>query len=201
MARVRLKLGKLSVTDKIARCRHIVANMTNNAPFANPHPSLTEVTAAVDELEAAFAQVQASKSETTTRVGRQENAEKKLDQLMTRLGNFVESVAGSDESLIASTGMEIKVSRTTPTIPTAPQSVAATTGEHEGEIILSWKAVSNESNLDPANGTGWTQVGLATAANKVISNLTSGKRYWFRVKTAGAAGESGWSEHASKVAP
>ena len=206
MARVRLKLGRLSVADKIARCRHIVANTTNNAPFANPHPSLTEVSAGIDELEAAFAQVQASKSETTTRVARQENAEKKLDQLMTRLGNFVESVAGSDEPLIASTGMEIKGSRTTPTIPTAPKGVAARTGEHEGEIVLSWKAVSNaysytiESSLDPTT-TSWTQVGIATAANKVINNLTSGKRYWFRVKTVGAAGESGWSEHASKVAP
>jgi hypothetical protein len=60
MARVRLGLGKLSITDKIARGRHIVARLTNNASFPNPHPPLTEVTTALDELEAASAQVQSA---------------------------------------------------------------------------------------------------------------------------------------------
>lgn len=207
MGRVRLNLGRLSVTEKIVRGRHIVSKLTDNASFTAPHPSLAEVTAAVDELEAAFGRVQSLKSEVTTQVGTQDNAEKKLDQLLTRLGNYVESIAGTDETLITSAGMEIKGSRSAATVPTAPQGVTATTGEHEGEIILSWKAVPNaysyiiESSLDPATAASWTHVGIATAASKAVANLTTGKRYWFRVKTVGAAGESGWSEHASKVAP
>ena len=100
MARVRLGLGKLSVTDKIARGRHIVTRLTNNAAFPNPHPPLTEVTTALDELEAASAQVQSAKSEVTTRVGAQDNAERKVDQVLARLGSYLESVAGNDDTLI-----------------------------------------------------------------------------------------------------
>jgi hypothetical protein len=109
MARVRLGLGKLSVTDKIARGRHIVTRLTNNAAFPNPHPPLTEVTTALDELEAASAQVQSAKSEVTTRVSAQDNAARKVDQVLARLGSYVESVAGSDDTLITAAGMEAKV--------------------------------------------------------------------------------------------
>lgn len=207
MARVRLNLGKLSVTDKIARGRHIVTKLTNNPSFSDPHPSLTDVNAALDELETAFGNVQSARSEVTTRVGTQENAERKLDQLLTRLASYVESVAGNDNTLITGAGMEVKDSPSPATMPIAPQGLSATPGEHDGEIILSWKAVPNaysyiiEFSLDPATASSWSQVGVATSASKAIANLTSGKRYWFRAKSIGAAGESGWSEHASKVVP
>jgi hypothetical protein len=207
MARVRLNLRNLSVTDKVAKGRRIVAAMTNNASFPKPSPPLSEVTAVADELEKAFASVQAAKSELTTRVGLQDNAETKVDQMLTQLAGYVESVAGKDDTLITSAGMETKTARSTPTLPTAPQGLSATAGEHEGQIDLSWKAVPNarsytiEASVDPATPTSWTHVGIATSASKAISNLTTGKRYWFRVAAVGAGGQSGWSEHATKVVP
>lgn len=207
MGRVKLNLGRLTISEKIAKGRHIVAKLTNNPGFTDPHPSLNEIIASLDELETAFGQLKSARSEVTTRVGTQNNAEKKLDQLLTRLGSYVESVAGTDDALIASAGMEIRGVRSAATTPTAPQALAAAVGEHEGEIILSWKAVPNaysyiiEFSLDPAAPTSWTHVGIATAANKAVSSLTSGKRYWFRVKAVGAAGESGWSEQASRTVP
>lgn len=63
---------------------------------------------------------------------------------------------GTNNTLISSAGMETKASRSAATAPTVPQAVSAATGEHEGEIILSWKPVPNarsytiEFNLDPA---------------------------------------------------
>lgn len=207
MARVRLNLRNLSVTDKIAKGRRIVAAMTNNASFPNPTPPLSDVTAATDELEKAFASVQAAKSELATRVGLQDNAETKLGQVLTQLAGYVESVAGKDDTLITGAGMETKTTRSTPTVPTPPQGLSATTGEHEGQIDLSWRAVPNarsytiEASLDPATPTGWTHVGIAASASKAIHNLTTGKRYWFRVAAVGAGGQSGWSEHATKVVP
>ena len=207
MARVKLNLKNLSVTDKIAKGRRIVAAMTNNNGFSTPSPPLSEVTAALDDLEKAFASVQSSRSEVATRVGIQDNAETKVDQILTQLAGYVESVAGKDDTLITSAGLEPKTSRSTPTLPTAPQGLSATAGDHEGQIDLSWKGVPNarsyviESSVDPANATTWTHSAVATSASKVISNLTSGKRYWFRVAAVGAGGQSGWSEHATKVVP
>lgn len=207
MARIRLNLKNLSVNDKIAKGRQIVSAMTNNPSFPSPNPPLAEVAGDLDELTQAFALVQAAKSEITTRVVSQDNAEAKVDQSLTKLASYVESIAGRDVTLITSAGMETKAGRSAPTVPAVPQAVGANTGDHEGEIELFWKPVSNarsytiEASLDPAVGTSWIHVGIATSANKMIANLTSGKRYWFRVAAVGAGGQSGWSEYATKVVP
>jgi ribosomal protein L12E/L44/L45/RPP1/RPP2 len=207
MARIRLNLKNLSVTDKIAKGRQIVTAMSNNASFPNPNPPLSEVTASLDALTQAFSMVQAAKSEVTTRVVTQDNAAARVDQDLTKLANYVESVAGKDDSLITSAGMETKASPSAPSMPGVPQAVSANAGEHEGEIDLFWKAVPNarsytiEASNDPATPSSWTHVGIATSASKLIANLTSGKRYWFRVAAVSAGGQSGWSEHATKVVP
>ena len=207
MSRIRLSLRNLSVTDKLAKGRHIVGSLTNNPAFATPSPPLPDVTAALDVLDKAQAAVQAAKSDVATRVLAQDEAETKVNQLLTQLAGYVESVAGTDDGLITSIGMETKSSRSAPQPPTVPQGLSATAGEHEGEIKLSWKAISNarsyaiESSQDPATATTWTHLGVATSASKAISGLTSGKRYWFRVAAIGAGGQSGWSEHATKVVP
>lgn len=54
--------------------------MSDNASFPNPSPPLTEIATAADDLTQAFSLVQAAKSEVTTRVVNQDNAEARLDQ-------------------------------------------------------------------------------------------------------------------------
>ena len=68
----------------------------------------------------------------------------------------MESIAGKDDTLITSAGMETKASPSSPTLPSVPQALSASGGEHEGEINLFWKAVQNarsytiEASKDPA---------------------------------------------------
>src|SRR6185295_13538443 len=130
--RVRLNLRNLSITEKLSKGRHIVASMTNNTSFPTPNPALAEVTTALDELEKTVAAVQNARSEVATRVLTQDNAETKLTQLLTQLGGYVESVAGTDDTVITSAGMETKSSRTAPQAPTVPQGLSAMAGDHEG---------------------------------------------------------------------
>lgn len=207
MARIRLNLKKLSITDKIAKGQQIVTAMTNNSSFPNPNPPLPDMTSALEGLAQAFAAVQSARSDVTTKVASQDNAESKVDQMLTQLASYVESVAGKDDALITSIGIETKASRSAPTLPSIPQALTANAGEHDGEINLAWKAVPNarsyaiEATQDPATASSWIHIGIATSASRVIQNLTSGKRYWFRVAAVGAVGQSGWSEHATKVVP
>jgi len=99
MPRIRLNLKSLSITDKLAKGRQIVTAMTDNASFPNPSPPLAEVTTGLDELDKAFALVQAARSEAATRTGAQDNAEARLDQLLRQLAGYVESVAGKDDTV------------------------------------------------------------------------------------------------------
>ena len=207
MSRIRLNLRNLSVTDKLAKGRHIVGSLSNNTAFQTPSPPLAEITSVLDELDKAQAAVQAAKSEVATRVLTQDAAETKVNQMLTQLAGYVESVAGTDDTLITGIGMETKASRSAPQPPNVPQGLSATAGEHEGEIKLSWKAISNarsyaiESTQDPAAAASWAHLGVATSASKAMSGLTSGKRYWFRVAAIGAGGQSGWSEPATRIVP
>ena len=42
---------------------------------------------------------------------------------------------------------------------------------------------------------------LEASCRGLSSGLTSGTRYWFRVAAAGASGQGGWSDPATKIAP
>lgn len=91
--------------------------------------------------------------------------------------------------------------------PSAPQALAATAGDHDGAIDLSWEPVADaksyveEKSPDPPTPTSWLHAGVSTKSKMTISGLTSGTRYWFRVAAVGTSGQSGWGDPATKIAP
>jgi hypothetical protein len=206
MSRIKLNLRQ-PVPDKLQTGRQIVAAMTNNPNFASPHPPLAEVTASLSTLDEAYKAQQIAKSDARTKAGVADDAEIQLDRQLRKLAAYVESIADTDETIIASAGMQTKAARTTPSILPAPEALSTTAGNHEGEINLTWRKVDNarsyiiQSSPDPPSADSWSHAETATVANKTMQNLTSGKKYWFRVAAIGSLGQSGWSEPATKIAP
>jgi len=82
MARIRLNLRNLTITEKVAKGRQIITAMSNNASFPSPSPALTQIATKLDDLDNAFALVQSAKSEVSTRVVVHDNAETAVDQLI-----------------------------------------------------------------------------------------------------------------------
>ncbi|MFL6336180.1 MAG: fibronectin type III domain-containing protein [Pyrinomonadaceae bacterium] len=207
MPKIKLNFGRLTIPEKIARTRQVVAALTGNANFPTPHPTLAEVSAAADALEAAANTAQAARFEARRHTVAQGIKEDELQQLMTQVGAYVESVAGADEALIMSAGLEMRSAATADsTAPAAPETLSATTGNHEGEVELSWDTVRGarsyvvERSTDPQAGP-WTQAGVSPRSSLIIEGLESGKRYYFRVAAVTLNGQSPWSNHAVKVAP
>jgi hypothetical protein len=207
MPRIKLNIRNLSVPDKVARGRQIVAAMTNNSNFSTPHPALSDVTASLATLEQAHTSLQAAKADVKAKATAEDNAEAKVNQILAQLAAYVESVAGGDETMITSAGLETKVAHSAPSALFSPTGLGTTAGDHDGEIELSWKKVANAKSYtiqfspDPPTAESWTHAAVATASFATIEKLTSGKRYWFRVAAVGAMGQSGWSEPATKIAP
>ena len=54
----------------------------------------------------------------------------------TQLAGYVESIAGTDDALLTSVGIETKTSRCAPHPPNALQRLSATAGEHEGSPLV-----------------------------------------------------------------
>lgn len=206
MSRIKLNLRQ-PIPDKLQTGRQIIAAMTNNPNFANPHPPLTDVAASLTTLDEAYKAHQIAKADARTKAGVADDAEIQLDRQLRKLAAYVESIADTDETVIASAAMQTKASRTTPSVLSAPEAMSATAGTHEGEIDLTWRKVENAKSYviqispDPPSADSWGHAETVTVASKTIQNLTSGKKYWFRVAAIGSLGQSGWSEPATKIAP
>ena len=206
MSRIKLHLRQ-AIPDKLQTGRQIIAAMTNNPNFANPQPPLTDVTAALSTLDEAYKLHQIAKSDARAKANVADDAEIQFDSQFRKLAAYVESIADKDETIIASAGMQTKASRTTPSSLPAPGALSATAGSHEGEIDLTWKKVDNSKSYiiqispDPPSADSWGHAETVTVASKTIQNLTSGKKYWFRVAAIGSLGQSGWSEPATRIAP
>ncbi|MHB8521330.1 MAG: fibronectin type III domain-containing protein [Limisphaerales bacterium] len=93
----------------------------------------------------------------------------------------------------------------TPVGPVAvPQYQQATMGDNEGTDDLQWEPVSGANSYVveySPNPTGpWTQSAIVTRSSHTVGGLTSGTKYWFRVRAVGAAGPGPWSDPAMKMA-
>jgi hypothetical protein len=208
MSKVKLNISRLSIRHKIAKCRQIVTAMTGNPNFPNPNPPLPTVTAALNGLDSSTNAAQAARQEAIVKTAQQNNQDDVVDQLMSQLAAHVESVAGGNETIILSAGMDTKAAPTQPSdIPDVPANLSATAGDRDGEIDLSWEAVSGaksyviEQSVDPVTDTSWGHVSVSTRSSQTISDLKSGTRYWFRVAAVNGIGNSGWSDPATKIAP
>jgi len=206
MSKIKLNL-RTPVPEKLQTARQIVAAMTNNPNFTSPHPPLPDIISSLSTLDEAYKAHQVAKTDARTKASAADDAEIQLDRLLRKLAAYVESIADTDETIIASAGMQTKSSRTTPSIVVAPEALSASAGNREGEIDLSWRKVDNaksyiiQSSADPPSAESWSHAETVTVANKTIQNLTSGKKYWFRVAAVGSLGQSGWSEPATRIAP
>ncbi len=207
MAKVKLNFRRLSVPEKIAKARQIVTALTGNTNFPNPNPPLATITAGVNGLDGAHGITQSTKQDLKTAVTNQSVKEDALDQLVSQIASYVENVAGNDEALITSAGMDARAPASASTLPDPPTGLEATIGDRDGELDLSWDPVPNaksylvQKTADPNLSTGWAHAGTSTKSSTTISGLTSGTRHWFRVCAVGASGQSGWSDPATKIAP
>jgi hypothetical protein len=208
MPKVKLNISRLSITEKNAKCRQIVAAVNGNPNFPSPNPPLATITAALDNSNNAFNAAQAARQEAKAKTSAQNDADDVVTGLMAQLAAHVESVAGGDETKIRSAGMDTKATSTTTTsIPQPPANLSATAGDRDGEIDLSWEAVSGAKSYviqmspDQITATSWAHAGVATRSSQTIDGLTSGTRYWFRVAAINGVGQSGWSDPAMKIAP
>jgi len=207
MGKIKLNLRNMSVTEKIQFARQIVTGMTGNASFATPDPPLATITTCASALENAYNDANVARQEASTKVSVQDDEERVLDTNLQKLANYVESASDGDEAKIQSTGMSVRAKPAPVGALPMPAGLAATAGDMEGEIDLSWDRVTGaksyviEQSPDPITPLSWKHAGVSTKSSITVSGLTSGTKYWFRVAGIGAAGQGAWSDPATKYAP
>ena len=206
MSQIKLDLEKMPLPSKILFARQVITALTNNTHFPSPEPTLAQLEAQASTTETAYNTAQASRQKAIADTATQNDEEKQLDVILTRLGSYVQLKSSGDEVKIRSAGMQVK-SPKTPIGPLgAPESVALGEGASEGSLIATWARVRGavsyvvELTTDPAAKSGWTHA-VSTKTQHTLTGLTSGTRYWCRIAAVGAAGQGPFSDPAAKVAP
>lgn len=205
---IKLDLQGKTVPQKIQFLRDIVTQMTGNANYTTPAPTLASITAKANALEAALGAQATAQQAAKTATTNLETKEGEADAAVNSLSNYVWETSGGDEAKIQGAGMTLRAPKTPTTSLPAPQGLAVTAGDEEGTLDATWDPVPKskgyevQTSPDPVTGTSWEYAETSTASKTSLTGLPSGSKIWVRVRALGPKKiKSPWSDPAVKRVP
>jgi hypothetical protein len=204
MAKTKLGLQDLTVSEKIEMGQRVASSLENNPRFPNAGDLISALSTATSDLTTAHtdAATKRQAAQLATEVVTQK--EEEWNQVMNRVGGMVEMASNGDTAVILSAGVGVRTARAAVGVLPAPANLTAEAGAHEGTIDLSWKPLRGASSYEvqqSLQGTeGWEHVCSCTRSKVTVSGLSSGTRHYFRVRAVGAAGAGPWSDTVNRIA-
>lgn len=206
MALVKLEWSRRTVSDKLLKTRFIIQQMTANiATFANPNPSLADVDTANSELAIAAVNAQAGGPALTLA---KNNAEVALDNLIAQLSSYVQNISAGDAAIIISAGMDVRKDPSPIPNPPPVQNLDGFPTRSQGEVELNWDSLGRnyfyqvEMYMEDGDTGFWDKLVVSSKSKFLVTGLTTGKVYRFRVAGIGRNDEIGpYSQEATSVAP
>ncbi len=193
---VKLGFTDLPIDKKISTAKKVTGKMAGNPNFPSPTVPLITVNAAIDALVQAQKAIPGGPKATSLRNTRV----KELEYLMRQLQAYVENVAKGDPNIVLSSGMDVRDPKLPLGILAAPDWVNAKNAAEVGHVWLRWKTVKKrlyyhvEWSTDPNLPGEWPNSTVVSKSKALISGLTPGERYYFRIATCSSKGFFGYSK-------
>ena len=204
MAKIKLSLSRLTTTELLTFTQQVYTAMNANTAFASLNTQLGSLNTSAGDLSTKNGQYLAVTQGKLQLRTERDALRDTLEATLAALAAGVESVTGGDPAAIQSAGFDLRGPKA-PVVPVAaPQNVLSFMGEMEGTIGTEWDPVNGahsyvvECAQTPAGP--WNQVGITTRSDYEAGGLTTGSKYWFRVRAVGAAGPGPWSDPTVKMA-
>ena len=199
---VREGTKRLSSSDLASKGRILIRQMTGNAHFPDPVPSLEELQRVVGALEAINVDQQFNPS----RLGRiqRDLRSAELCMLIKGLAGYVQGISAGERSVILSSGFEVKRKRHASQPMVAPANMRTMRTEETGVVSIRWNAVKNRllykvqvNKGDPNDHDAWEWL-CETSRNYLrLEELEERRVYHFRALAIGALGAGPWSDRTS----
>jgi hypothetical protein len=196
MAIAVLKLSGKPIPYVSEKVHDVITELTGNADFPTPNPTLVAVTAQVDAMDAAFQDaIQGGKDKKAL----QKLEHKKMLDIMGSLMAYVQNTSLGDEAKILSSGFEVKSPRTPVGILPPPSNVRCGFGFVPGEVLLLWGGVDGrlayrvQYTPTPADPATWQDYVFTGKTRLIVSGLASSREYAFRIASLSAEGLGDYS--------
>lgn len=204
-AKIALRLDEMTPEEK-ADSAHVIKDlMTSNVDvFVTPNPTLSAYNTATLNVDARLSTIALMEQNLETERSLLLESVTALDDLTVQLSDYVENVANGNGATMQLAGFQLA----NPPVPIGqlppPQELRGWTVDIDGLVNLRWKRVHGAKSyfVECATNTSgpWNQIEVTTRVSATAVGLTSGTKYWFRVRAIGTAGFSGWSDPAHKMA-
>ena len=188
-------LGLIGLTSKalVEKGRNCVDMLTGNASFTLPAGFLASISAACDVLEQANEEVLFFGGKVNYQAKRV--AERALADLLRELAGYVQAQSGGDASKILSAGFDVRKRGEPVEKLSTPENLRGQLTSFAGNAVLRWNTVANATNnqvfinsTDPEQEDKWELVAYTSKSRYTVTDLESGKNYWFRVQAMGRKG-------------
>lgn len=204
MAQLKITNGFEGMTDLdfLGKVRFILAEMTGNANFPTPDPTLASLTTLANAFEQAINNAYAGGS--YDRSVRDSKKEELIDA-MHNLSAYVLYTAKGDRLIAESSGFTISKDPAPQPPIEKPEGLSLTDGANAGELLLTFKRVYGaksykyQLSIDPSDETKWVS-SYGTVRKSVFSGLESGKKYYVRVAALGTNGQIVYSDPVWRIA-
>jgi hypothetical protein len=195
-AKVSLGFARLPDGALVSKAEFINTQMTGNATYPTPSPSLSSLSSATGDFEVAlFAAEGGGKQKTAAKNA----ARSALLAVMRSLALYVEQKAAGDLAKLLSSGYDAQKQREPAGVLPAPLNVTLKQGTLSGTLNLRAQPVQNAGSYEvqrttnPAQESAWQDVGALTAARMTLEGLTPGTVYTARIRAVGAKGPGAWA--------
>lgn len=208
---INVSFNSLNPSALLAQAQGIVTAMTANPGFPEPWPGNVPTLA---QIQTDWAALQTAVTATTagdkTQIPQRNAAKQALADHLTHLGFYVQSLAGSDTVLLASTGFPLRQQTPRAKVvdaPPAPDRLRLGRGVNSGSLLVRASPVPKAASYDVQVTTGdptvesnWIVAGSFMNCGRIeLGGLTPLKTYSVRMRALNAAGPGAWTTPESLV--
>ncbi len=206
MSRVKSDLKDKSVDEEIQTTKNRHSVLTGSeAKVAVDSAKLSSYQTGTTALEEKERVVAALKDKQKQALAERDAARENLEKIDA---SIVDEINGktSDMNLLLTTGFPISSDKGTPDPLEQVSNLAAATGDEAGEIDINFDRVKTatgyEFQISADTPDSWTNAGATGKTSKfTYTGLTSGKKYWLRVRAFKGEEKGTWSNPVSTTAP
>jgi len=201
----RLKFGfrNLSAADQLRVCESTAQNLATLAPehlAETKHEALADVVA---QARASHDRVISLKNELKAAITQRDTLIRQAREHTIRSASIAALNMNNNPAQMLAIGLPLHAEKAPVGLPGGIEGLRAAPTAKEGEAALRWRRPLRdcrfeiEAQADPYSESGWKYMDVSFKQSHTLTGLTSGHKYWVRVRAANAHGRGPWSQPAT----